>query len=1029
MKVAILQFSDIHISSERDYVISRLKYIVKAVKPITNECQRIIIAITGDIAKTGSVNEYNIAEKFFKDIANGILEENDYTKNVDYAIVPGNHDCVLVDKEAAIRNALIDASLKNSSSIDEEIKAALLKSQDAFWEFYSKLTGRNETEKVSYRFEYPLNDDSAITFLCYNTSLMSRRNEIVGGLMIPENNFITLSGKYNENIVVSIFHHNTGWLTPETNNKKLFEKHVFESSNIIMCGHEHERKEYVISSLESDEKIVYLESSAFQNGKASEFFVNVIDTESYELDRHILTYHDYDNPVLKAYKDYIVTSAISKHVNGLVLNKTFEERLYKLPIPINHPIVGSIKLNDCFVFPDLEPQLSNSDDYGVYVDSQDLISKKNRNEKIYVIEGASRSGKTSLLKLLYAKILNTGVYPLLLKGEKIKDTRSILDLLKNTFENQYDNDLRPYDFYNQLDKKDKVILIDDLSQSNLNNEGVKKLYNILLQHFSCIIVTVEDNADMNNLLARADSYGDIKQYRLLSLGCLKRSKLIEKWLRLGRDVETIDVKVLEHEIKELFDTVSSILGEQFLSPYPFFLLSLLQSLNDASKNYDLHQTYYAYCYKSLLISSLSSLNMETNKQKQMLSFLNAFAYHIFVKKEIKPRLSKKEFKVVFDEYSDKYVFSYKSPESCLKDLKEATIIYDDDTHLRFSSKYIYYYLAAEKLAEKVSDKEGKELVEYLCCNLHNEECANVLLFLVYHTKDIHLLDTLVVTGSLPFEKYGPISLKTDDALFNSLNGIIENVKQEVLIRDIDPKKRRNQELENAEKAERKHNKEEEKKDVIEQLKEIEQDSFRMELLTALRSIRILGQIVKNENSGIKKDKIIEVLKQTYITCFRIIGSFVTELQDKSGEIVQYIIDESNEKGRRIDTAKLRNDIGKLIGFLVYKFCLYNFSNLTHSVGTKDLDDIYDDVAVQIGTPAAKLVSFTIKSYYGKRMSISELEELYDSFSNNPVAQQILRARAVHYVYHNTVGLADKQKIGNICKLKLVDKADLNKDKR
>ena len=136
MKVAILQFSDIHISSERDYVISRLKYIVKAVKPITNECRKIIIAITGDIANTGAVNEYEIAEKFFKDIAKGILEENEYTNNVDYAIVPGNHDCVLVDKETAIRNALIDASLKNSSSLDEEIKAMLLNSQAPFWKFY-----------------------------------------------------------------------------------------------------------------------------------------------------------------------------------------------------------------------------------------------------------------------------------------------------------------------------------------------------------------------------------------------------------------------------------------------------------------------------------------------------------------------------------------------------------------------------------------------------------------------------------------------------------------------------------------------------------------------------------------------------------------------------------------------------------------------------------------------------------------------------------------------------------------------------
>lgn len=107
----------------------------------------------------------------------------------------------------------------------------------------------------------------------------------------------------------------------------------------------------------------------------------------------------------------------------------------------------------------------------------------------------------------------------------------------------------------------------------------------------------------------------------------------------------------------------------------------------------------------------------------------------------------------------------------------------------------------------------------------------------------------------------------------------------------------------------------------------------------------------------------------------------------------------------------------------------NFANLTHSVGTKNLDEIYDGVAEKIGTPAARLVSFTIKSYYGKRLDITELRNLYHEFNGNPVAQQVLRARALHYVYHNTVERSEKQKIGKICNLKLIDKADPNKGKR
>ena len=63
------------------------------------------------------------------------------------------------------------------------------------------------------------------------------------------------------------------------------------------------------------------------------------------------------------------------------------------------------------------------------------------------------------------------------------------------------------------------------------------------------------------------------------------------------------------------------------------------------------------------------------------------------------------------------------------------------------------------------------------------------------------------------------------------------------------------------------------------------------------------------------------------------------------------------------------------------------------------------------------------------MDISTLEELFNEFNSNPVAQQILRARAIHYVYHNTVSSNDKRRIGQICKLKLIDVADINKNKR
>lgn len=1029
MKVAIIQISDIHISGAKDFIISRMKHIAKSARPVTGSCDRIIMTIAGDIADKGKHEEYVVALSFLKQLENEILKNNDNVKNIDYIIVPGNHDCTLSDNEP-VRDALISSALRNTKSVPKEISSILLQAQQNYWDFSEKLTGRKVKDCVSYEITLKLDDECTITFLCYNTSLCTRINELVGGLMIPEDKFLQPSVDSQNNIIISIFHHNSGWLSPSTNNKKLFEKHIFETSNIVICGHEHDRKERLESGLQGDEQLVYLEGAAFQYGSSSEYYINVIDTETLECEKHTLKYQNYTQPDLCMYKDSIETFVIHNRVRGLQLRKDFEDKLQKLPIKITHPIAGDLRLSDCYVFPDLEPEVNKDNEYGVYIDSENLVKNRDKDTRIYILEGASRCGKSSLLKMCYLCMLKSGVYPIILKGSEITNSKFFNDLLEKTYKQQYNTKSRSYDFYKQLDRNKKVLFIDSLNRSSLNREGIQAIYTNSLSQFETIVVTADERLKMSQILPNTKQRDMYRQYRILSLGSVKRNLLIEKWQRLGTNYETLDERTLEQEVKEIFDTVSSILGEQFLPSYPFYLLSLLQNLNQAAKRQEVHQTYYAYCYKSLLISSLDSVKIEPEKQKQLLAFLAYIAYILFDKDEMNYTFTSDEFEKVFWEYKKTFVFLYTSPESCKKDLINATILEEDDGCITFSSKYIYYYLAAEKLAEYISrDVKVQDKVERMCLNLHNEEYAHILIFLVYHTRDYSLIDNLLIASTIPLEYLQPATLSSNDGLFSDVNGIIENVRQKVMIQDEDPKKKRLEKLQKAEVAERKAEKEEANRDIVQELQEIEKNPKLMELLMAMRSIKIIGQIVKNESSNLEKEKIQELLIQTYSTSFRIISSFASMIQEETDDMVKSIIDEINSNGKKIDYYSLREKVSKMVGYFVYKFCLYNFSNLTHSVGTKNLDEIYDGVAEKIGTPAARLVSFTIKSYYGKKLNINELRNLYREFDGNPVAQQILRARALHYVYHNSVERSEKQKIGQICGLKLIDKADPNKDKR
>jgi hypothetical protein len=100
-----------------------------------------------------------------------------------------------------------------------------------------------------------------------------------------------------------------------------------------------------------------------------------------------------------------------------------------------------------------------------------------------------------------------------------------------------------------------------------------------------------------------------------------------------------------------------------------------------------------------------------------------------------------------------------------------------------------------------------------------------------------------------------------------------------------------------------------------------------------------------------------------------------------------------------------------------KACISVFSKFIQSLGVRELNEIYKEVAKEIDTPAAKIVSFSINSYYGK-IDMKELETLAKEFESNPVAMQILKARVKAYVYNNYIDYKNKQRIAAYLQMKV-----------
>jgi len=1026
MKIAIIQLSDIHFSSEKDWIVSKAKHFIAASKGVVNECQKVVFVISGDVANTGQVKEYQAFLKFLRTLEAGLRVENDLLGNFEYIVVPGNHDCYLPEGENAVRNALIP-TVRDKDEIDEvEILNVFLSAQKNYWDFYNQITGDASAPFVSKSRIVSVDDGFSLEFHMYNSSLLSLRNEVVGSLLIPENHFLKKSDLNSNTYVISVFHHNTGWLSSSTprNNKKRFEANLLRESAMIMCGHEHDSSTRLMSELNGTNSVVYLEADAFQSNHVSSYNILEIDTEEHSLLCHRFNYKSFiDNPQNNRYEEtQDEPIRLAKRRSGLLLQESFEDELLRFNLPIKVKNKPDLTLKDIYVFPDLDPILDNIDTFGQYIDSNELAEHSYEGHTI-IVEGETQSGKSSLLNMLYLMKFKQGRYPLYIKGIDI-NTEHTAAILEKAYKNQYDFKRTPYEIYKQQSKEDKILFIDNLDKSCLNDEYRKVVISKLEKHFGTLIITMKDDVDLHCVNYSGKSNAYVSRYRISSLGSLKRNELIEKWVRVNSDPRKINQEYVESQVKILFDQLDNLLGEQFVTPYPVFVLSMLQSLSFTLESFQIEQTYYAYCYNSLILYSIQSTGVVPDTQKEFLNFLTEFAYHLFEHKLY--YFKKGEAERFLKDYKEKNI--YKSTiDATLSKLCEANILreYESDVYC-FSYKYIYYYLIAQKISRFVHEDKGKALVYDLCSEIYNEESANILIFLAYHTRDNDLIETLLLTNMTTFHKYEPITLNNDDGFMKKVTSLINNVKRNVLITDIDPNKARKESLSQQDRHRRaipRKSIEDERKE----LEEIKSDSNLRDVVQTFRSIRILGQIIKNQKHDIGKINISNILRESYLSCFRMINFYCHYLENEEDNIIRAVL-ENNRENPHLTSDIVRDKVEKMLSSLLYRICLSAFSTLSLSVGTQNMDEEFDRVASEIGTPAAKLISFTIKSFYGP-LKLSEVSDLVREFEGNHLATHILKARVLKYVYNNTVSYQQKQQIGDICNLRLINNASLKNPNR
>ena len=999
MKIGILHLSDLHI--ENDNYLDKVDVLVNACSYDVKNISHLYIVITGDITKFGRKEEYNKAKEFISSLQEKIKISP--ILQLKMVIVSGNHDCCF-DNAKTTRQYVIQNSRKDVIEDNDTFTDAIAV-QDNYWNFHNEIFSGLPTDKISYKIEFTPFLDKKLVFHCYNTSWMSEMKEEYGGIVMPENKFIKND---NGDITISVFHHPLNWLSPNTknNNKARFEEHLINSSNIVLFGHEHDKGQFK-NIQQKNNNVIFSEGKAFQKDKPQETGFNYFDIDLTE-NKVTCKVYSWNVDSYLAEQEEIFT-LFKKEKRVFSLTNEFATKIDTLKIPLKHSRKENLSLSDVFIYPDLEP--IKDDDVIQYPDSKELLEqiKREKNLKV-VIEGDDQSGKTSLLFSFYKNLYDSGFMPIYIRGKYVKYT-DVKDIIKKAIKEQYNSN--NVDLVFQQHKR--VLLFDNFQNTNLNSKYKATLLKNLDAQFEYIIITTSNSSIANLAIDEMNVLKGYDKYKLLPLGHEKRSALIEQWLRIGENEMTIREEQILKSLQLRFNEVNSLIGNRLMPSYPIFILTILQGL-DTQIFQDFSQTSYAHCYHALITAGLVKEGLK-DELTSYFNLLKELAFFVFDKK--KNCFSFADFQRFFSKFKELYFISH-TDAKILQNLTNANILKFDDEYYTFSYKYIFYYLVAQKIAAEI-DKHG-ELIESLCENIHLEKNANILIFLSHHTKAQLLLDNILFTSWLPFENTLPITLDVEDPFSKFISNFVQELQGEMMkIEERNPNDEFKKEQQNKDKIERKQNNH---NTTNSDTYEIPQELI--EINQALQTIKILGQIVKNQKGDFEKKKLIELVETAYNSTFRFVNFFTKIFDDEKDSIIDGICDNLEEKNKNniefrkfiesIDREEMKKQINKFLQFISYGICIDSLNNLIFSVGSQGVDELYDAVTENINSPAAKIVTFAIKSYYGS-ISIRDLETLFNDVENNHIAKSILRFYVKKHLYTNHIERTKKERIIQIAGFK------------
>jgi len=993
LSIAIIHLSDIHVRSLTPEMEARFSAISAAVELSDSLITDVVILLTGDIADTGSAAEYAAAKRLLTTLA-ARLKQLGNIKRVEIFAIPGNHDCDL-SGDQEIRELVIDEKLKSPLTPLSDRKLQIcVEPQKEFFKFLSEISSLPSSSidfQVAPRVTFELGG-LKLGFMGLNTALFTKRHEQPGKLVIL-NRVLDASHIPECDILICAIHHPVNWLTYDCMDRlKVFSK---ARVDFMFSGHEHRRE--LFSKVHSDGLgTIFCEGGAFYSERHSDkgaFHICVIDPSNSSYKVRGYEWHDSAFTIVEDSRWNPLKTFKGRAADRLSVHQQFRAFINDPGAQYVHPRVDQLRLGD-FLIPPYLKSLDAVDTLGKvpFALNETTISRLTAKEGIVTIFGNEKFGKTTLSKILFNEWYDSGKAPLYLD---LKDLRKFdqtvrIELLEKGAKNCYS--VTAVEEYLKTAIQDRILILDNFGLATLSTEKQRELIESFKTSFPVIVVLGNEVLKIQIASGAGFIPNELSSgsYEIQEFGYKARESLIRKWCSVG-DLLHDDELTLERKVQRSMEMVEIVLGKNLLPSSAFFVLAVLQLIEADNPVPNSNSGSYGFIYEYLITQALAR-SRQIKDLNLKYSYLSELAYQMFSEK--RAFLDESELRLFHAEYVKKKKIECDS-SVLMADLTASSVLENRDGTHSFKYRYLFYYFVARFMAERFHEDAFKQQAFYFIEKLHNENNFNVLIFLVYLVKDPALKNAIVEKTGKLFSDCGKFDFATDRDRIVALGRVVDEVEfheassagiREKLYEGLT----KNAETEATEADSGRD---------IDELGQVNR---------AFKAIQLLGQTVKNFVGSMDGSEKVRFVETCYALGLRTIFGLMQMLEGAVPELTQNAYRKLLNE-REVRAARMRimpvvreSEVHEATREMVYNhaqmLCLSVIKKISFSIGSHELELVYDDIANREAGLSYQVIGMAIKLDHFRTLPRKEIRDLAKIVNDDPFVGGVVRRLVVLHFY-------------------------------